>query len=249
MDKILKEEQIQQVAKEFGVDQAAIKAVKEVESKGSGFLPSGRPIILFEGHIFWRELVNNKKNPKDYLSNNQDIIYPTFDRSHYKGGEKEYDRLNRAIAIDRDAALKSASFGLFQIMGFNYKLAGYDTVEHYVAAQQESELNQLTAFVNFVKNTKLIEHLKTQDWAAFAKGYNGAQYAQNQYDVKLKAAFTKFYVAPKVEAPVAPKVEAPVAPKVEAPAVKVFESVKPTTETKVDTTKVVNPKKIDENLA
>ena len=155
MSKTLTENDILELAKEFGIDQAAIKAVKEVESRGNGFLPSGRPIILFEGHVFWKQLTLKGKNPKDYVMNNYDILYPTWDRSHYKGGEKEYDRLNRAIAIDREAALKSASFGLFQIMGFNHKLAGFVTVEAYVADQQIDEKNQLRAFANFIKNTNI----------------------------------------------------------------------------------------------
>jgi hypothetical protein len=35
-----------------------------------------------------------------------------------------YPRLAQAIAIDRPAALRSASWGLGQIMGFNHELAG-----------------------------------------------------------------------------------------------------------------------------
>lgn len=230
MSKVLNEQQIADMAKEYNVDIAAIKAVKEVESRGNGFLPSGRPVILFEGHVFWKELINNKKNPKDYIANNYDIIYPTWDRSHYKGGEKEYDRLNRAIAIDKIAALKSTSFGLFQIMGFNYKLAGYDTVENFVAAQQENEQNQLEAFMKFITNTKLIDELQNKQWEAFAKGYNGSQYAKNQYDVKIEKAFEKYYVAPKIESK--PVVD-PVKP---------VESIKidEVKSEKIDTTKVVN---------
>jgi hypothetical protein len=238
MSKTLTENDILELAKKFSIDQAAIKAVKEIESRGSGFLPSGKPIILFEGHVFWKQLTLKGKNPKDYIMNNYDIIYPTWDKSQYKGGEKEYDRLNKAIAIDKEAALKSASWGLFQIMGFNHKLAGYDTVQHFVEAQYENEKNQLEAFANFIKSSNLIDELQNKQWAAFAKAYNGAQYAQNQYDIKLQKAFEKYYIAPKVEAP-----------KVEAPKVEVHKTETPKVEApkastaKADTTKVSQPTK------
>jgi len=38
----------------------------------------------------------------------------------------------------------------------------------------------------------LEKHLITLNWAAFAEGYNGSQYAQNKYAVKLKKAFDKY---------------------------------------------------------
>ena len=49
-----------------------------------------------------------------------------------------------------------------------------------------SQRKQLDAFVNFVKSKGLEEYLRTLNWAAFAQGYNGSQYAQNNYDIKLK---------------------------------------------------------------
>jgi len=194
MDKILKDQEIEEIAKEFGIDSATIKAVKEVESKGSGFLPNGKAKILFEGHIFWKQLVANKKNPKDYLTNNLDIIYPSWVKTFYKGGEKEYDRLIRAEKIDKDAAWKSTSFGLFQIMGFNFKAAGYNTVVEFVTAQQESEKEQLKAFANFIKNNNMIGYLKEKNWIEFAKRYNGPAYAKNSYDKLLEKAYNKYNV-------------------------------------------------------
>lgn len=216
MDKFLKDEEIEEIAKEFGIDSATIKAVKEVESKGSGFLPSGKAKILFEGHIFWKQLLANRKNPKDYLANNLDIIYPSWVKDFYKGGEKEYDRLVRAEKIDKDAAWKSTSFGLFQIMGFNYKAAGYNSIIEFVTAQQESEKEQLKAFANFVKNNNLIGYLKEKNWVEFAKKYNGPAYVQNKYDVLLEKAYNKYHVDVKpVVKPIEVKTDVKVQPKVD----------------------------------
>ena len=59
-------------------------------------------------------------------------------------------------------------------------------------AMFNSERKQLDAFVSFVKSKGLDKYLLTLNWAAFAKGYNGAQYAQNKYDIKLQKAFEKY---------------------------------------------------------
>lgn len=58
---------------------------------------------------FWNELKKRGKNPEDYTTYNEDILYPKWSKEHYKGGIKEYERLERAIAIDEEAAISSAS--------------------------------------------------------------------------------------------------------------------------------------------
>lgn len=183
----------EQVAESLGIEVAAIKAVHEVESGGrSGFLQSGRPVILFEGHVFWNELKKRGINPEQYSSNYPDVLFPKWDRTSYRGGEAEYERLEKACRINREAALCSASWGMFQIMGFNHKLCDYETVEAYANAMSENAQNHLTSFDCFLRNTGMVEPLKKLDWATFAKKYNGPGYQQNQYDKKLEAAYLKY---------------------------------------------------------
>ncbi|HEX5709199.1 MAG TPA: N-acetylmuramidase domain-containing protein [Pyrinomonadaceae bacterium] len=165
---------------------AAVRAVVAVESNGGGFLPDGRPKILFEAKYF-HNLTKGK-----YDKTNPNISSPTWNRKLYKGGAKEWDRLNEAAALDRSAALQSASWGLFQIMGANYKLCGFKTIDDFVAAMEQSEGAQLKAFIGFVKSNKLDVPLRKLNWAGFAKGYNGPSYAKNAYDKKLAAAFAKY---------------------------------------------------------
>ena len=109
-------------------DPAALKAVRKVETGGKGgFLPSGRPTILFEGHIFWQQLRTRGIDPQGVTSGNEDILYPKWTKALYKGGEAEYERLLRARHINEDAANASASWGMFQIMGFNHAACGEPT--------------------------------------------------------------------------------------------------------------------------
>lgn len=174
---------------------AVIKAVTAVEAGAAGFLVSKRPKILFEAHIFSRETAHK------YDATNPAISCPTWNRALYKkNGEQEYDRLLAAIALDRAAALRSASWGLFQIMGFNHRNAGYGTIDRFVSAMYESEGAHLDAFVSLLKKNRWDTALREKRWADFAKCYNGPAYAENKYDVKLKAAHDRFATVTAVTA-------------------------------------------------
>lgn len=195
-DKTLTDHDFAAAAASLGVEEARIRAVSAVESAGNGFLPDGRPKILFEGHIFWRELKNVGMDPGALVNKDSglaDILYPKWDKSHYKGGAAEYGRLERAQAIHRQAALRSASWGMFQIMGNNCKACACADVEAFVVSMRTAA-GQLQAFCGFIRsNPTLLKALRATppDWAAFAKGYNGSGYAQNKYDTKLAEAYKK----------------------------------------------------------
>lgn len=172
---------------------AALRAVQEVESGGrQGFVAPGKPTILFEGHIFWAQLKKHGIDPVQYAAQNSDILYPKWNKKYYCGGLKEYDRLERARAIDREAADASASWGMFQVMGFNFADCGEKSVESFVGAMQQSARSQLKLFVRFIYRGKLLPALQRKEWATFARYYNGPQYAQNHYDVKLANAYLKY---------------------------------------------------------
>lgn len=78
--------------------------------------------ILFERYIFWSQLKKRGLNPKDYVHSNEAILYPKWSRLYYKGGIREYDRLEQTRKINRKAADASVSWVMFQIMGFNYAI-------------------------------------------------------------------------------------------------------------------------------
>ena len=170
----------------LGVEVATVKAVAEVESRGSGFLPSGKPKILFEGHKF------SKFTQREYDSAEPTISYRKWTREHYKGGEREYERFWIASALDKRSALLSTSWGKFQIMGFNYGLCGYNSVENFVHDMELSEGLQLLAFIKFIENSNLVKYLKKKQWARFARRYNGKGYKKNKYDEKLSKAYQKY---------------------------------------------------------
>lgn len=191
--KTLSEEDWKAAALMIGCELEALKAVVKVETNGSGFLSDGRPKILFERHIFWKELRKAGIDPNKYFKGNEDILNPKS--GGYIGGVKEYDRLNRAMMIDggsekcKEAALKSASWGLFQTMGFNYGTAGCDTVQQMVERAQISEFEQLKFGCNFIINNSKIKTALTStppNFSNFALYYNGPGYKKNNYDVKMR---------------------------------------------------------------
>ena len=188
------DEDFTQVAELLGCEPAALKAVEPGATGGrGGFFSPGRPAILFEGHIFWTQLKKRGSNPEDYVKGNENILYPKWEKGHYKGGIGEYDRLEQARKINREAADASASWGMFQIMGFNYAACGEESIESFVRSMCESEFKQLLLTANFIKkNSQMLQALQARDWAVFAKCYNGPAYAQNRYDVKLEAAYQKY---------------------------------------------------------
>ncbi|VXC63856.1 conserved hypothetical protein [Sphingomonas sp. AX6] len=195
-------------AKLLGCTVAQIRAVDEVES-GSGWFSDVRsaildldgpggfidgphlPKILFEAHIFDRHTDGRFRAAHPNLS------LASWNKALYVGGQGEWERLHRAMQLDRRAALMSASVGRYQIMGFNHRLAGFATVEAYWDAMMDSERAHLDAFVAFISNAKLVNALRqiSNVHAAnipFARGYNGTGYAKNQYHVKIAKAHKKW---------------------------------------------------------
>ncbi|RQS60410.1 N-acetylmuramidase family protein [Burkholderia sp. Bp8986] len=186
-------------AVKLDVPPACVRAVNEVESRGSGFLTDGRPVILFERHVFWRRLKARGIDPVPIAARYPDILSQT--PGGYKGGAAEYTRLAAAELIDPHAAWEAASWGAFQVMGENWERLAYTGIDDFVARMEGSEADQLDAFVRFVAaDAKLLAALKARQWAKFAAGYNGPAYRTNLYDTKLERAYQRYAPAAQEEA-------------------------------------------------
>jgi hypothetical protein len=171
----------------IGVGEDEIHAVLDVESRGSGFDRHGRPLILFEPHHFWRHLGDG---PKLTRAINAGLAYPKWRPGQYP--TDSYPRLIAAVAIDETAALKSASWGLGQVMGSNHAAAGYATPQAMVEAFCDDEEHHLAAMVAFIKANRIDDDLRRHDWRGFARVYNGKEYEVNDYHNRLARAFRKW---------------------------------------------------------
>lgn len=171
----------------IGVGEDVIHAVMEVESRGSGFDRQGRVAMLFEPHVFWRELGPGKKRD---LAASLGLAYPKWKPGAYPADS--YPRFIDAMKIDQTAAIRSASWGLGQIMGFNHAAAGYPTPLAMVVAFADDEETHLDAMISFIRKAGLTDELRRLDWRGFAKGYNGEGFAKNQYDQRLARAYARW---------------------------------------------------------
>lgn len=170
-------------AKLIGCDPLDVQAVIDIETGGFGFLPDGRPKILFERHHF-----------SSLTGHRFDATHPLISSpiaGGYIGGAGEYDRLGVAMALDRTFALQSTSWGLPQIMGSNFTLAGFSDAEAMVEAMCASEDLQLGAMANFIVKAGLADELQREDFTSFARRYNGPNYAANEYDKRLVADLSR----------------------------------------------------------
>jgi len=167
------------------VEQEAMRAVAEVEAGPEGaFLDSGEPVILFERHIFHR-----------LTGARYDTSFPQLSSKTpggYGGTHAQHGRLAQAVGLNRDAALKSCSWGLFQLMGTNHAACGYPTLQRFITAMYRSVDDHLRAFAMFIRHDeRLVDALRSKNWASFAYAYNGPQFEKNNYDSKMAAAYAR----------------------------------------------------------
>lgn len=159
----LQPDDIRHAARALDVDEAVVRGVIEVEAAGRWHDAYGRPVMRFEVHVFRRRTGRT-----------------------VAGHPNKWHTLFKAVNIAEAAALESASWGGPQIMGFNHQIVGYSTAKAMVEAFAESAGAQLDALVAFIKaDNRLWRAARSDDWATFARIYNGPAYARNQYDVKL----------------------------------------------------------------
>lgn len=184
----LSKEGFQRAINALDIDEAALWAILAVETRGFGFLPDKRPKILFERHIF------HARTDGKFSTKFPDIS--SAKSGGYSGGAAEYDRLARAINLNRSAALESASWGLPQIMGFNATKLKFDGVDDMVKKFLTGEDAQLDGAVAYIKASSAL-HAAVRDhkWATVAFFYNGKDFKKNNYDAKLQQFHDLYSIA------------------------------------------------------
>lgn len=185
----ISEKDWEEISKDLGVEVAILKAIHEVETSGSSYFKEGYPALLFEAHIFYRELKAEGKNPDLLMSSHPGVISKSWNKKLYKGGVGEVSRINEAFLISPKAALRSASYGAFQICGFNCgKIGPYE----FYRRMWTSETGQLRILSDFLVSTGIIKAVRDLDFKEIARRYNGPGYAANGYHTKLEKAYQKY---------------------------------------------------------
>jgi hypothetical protein len=208
---------IVKVAKANKIEPAALLAVVEVESAGQPFEMDGvTPRFLYERHVMYREVKKRRGEARADEAIRQNLARKTWNRSvQYKDQQNSTARLalmKRAKAFDEECACRATSWGLGQTMGFHAESQGFKSAVEFVRWMTKGGVAaQIEAMVKEIKKSGLVDEINRHDWAGFARVYNGAGYAQNQYDTRMAKAYAKWKVQlPKMKLD-APK-PAPVPP-------------------------------------
>jgi hypothetical protein len=182
---------IETVARELGVEAAALAAVADVET---GLKPhamiDGRPepLIRFEGHYFDRRLSGAAREE----ARRQGLAAAQAGKVKNPAAQTaRWALLARAAAIDRKAAYESTSWGLGQVMGAHWAWLGYRSVDALAAQARGGAAGQLRLMARYIDKAGLLPALRRHDWAAFARGYNGPGNRANDYDGKLARAWRR----------------------------------------------------------
>jgi len=170
----------------LGCDVAAVRAVTAVESSGQGFLADGRLVLRFEPHIFSRYTKGLFDEAYPHLS------YPRWVTGYPKSINHSYELFREAVSLSPYYAGLSCSYGLFQVMGFNFTTCGCKTFKEFYQKMEESEASQLLLFCRYVQLAGLDDELRDHRWASFARAWNGALYQRNRYDQKLAQAHARY---------------------------------------------------------
>ncbi|GGH03789.1 N-acetylmuramidase family protein [Mucilaginibacter phyllosphaerae] len=181
MNKTLTEAQIFELATSHGYNYKALKAIIQIESGQHGFSPvTGKLIIQFEPAWF-------KRLKKDWQNDTKHVIW----QSNTVGDQTaEWKAFNNAFASDADAAMKSTSIGMMQLMGFHYAALGFNTVGQMWDFAKADEYNQVLLAIKWIKTVPALDKaLKAKNWQKVAYYYNGENYRQYRYDSRLAAAY------------------------------------------------------------
>lgn len=188
----LTQQQILTVAQSIGADYASFMAFIMTESSGVGFdTVTGKVIIRFELSWFVRKLSDRKIS---YSLNGATITSKGITFTVSNANQKaNWDAFNQAWKIDQTCAMLATSWGMMQVMGFNYSTCGFHTVDDFVTAMRSGELGQIQAAAQFIlHNAPLLAALKAKNWKVVAYYYNGAKYAVNHYDTHLETNYNKY---------------------------------------------------------
>ena len=163
-------------AKQLGIEPEAMMAIARQESHGGGFFKDGQPKILFERHRMYALLKKEKVDVKALEKQYPGLV------NHVPGGygpsATQHARLAQARAINEGAALQSASWGTYQVMGENYRnlYASPQAMEEAMRASEKQQLAYFAAFLREKAGGRLLQALNAHQWETVATLYNGSHW-------------------------------------------------------------------------
>lgn len=170
--------EIKKMSLKYGIDWKMLAAFIKTETGGRGFdEATGKLIIQFEPAWFRKKA---PYAPSGLWSVNKVDVQA-----------KEWKAFNDAFSKNADAAMQATSIGIGQIMGFNYKLLGFDSVgAMWDNAKQgiEQQIDQICKFI--IGTPAILAAIIRKNWEQIATIYNGKGYKEiaRKYGRKLDYA-------------------------------------------------------------
>lgn len=157
-----------------------VEVIQTIESVESGGRPSA---IRFEPHLFLRHRpslccdIPFTRGPKGF----------SVTRS-----ETDQSAFEHAFELDPEAAVKSTSWGLYQVLG-SHLIKAYGGspqlgVDSFYADPLEASYKMLVSW--FKGNRRALDAARAKDWAELAKRYNGPGNAE-KYSAALEREYAK----------------------------------------------------------
>lgn len=174
-----------------GVTVKHMKASKKVEAPRGSFDDDGRPSILYERHVFSRNT-----HPKGAFNANHPELSALkgYGPGGYGSFGAQYGKLERAYALEPEAAFEACSWGAFQVLGENATALGYESARAMAVELAKSEAAHLDSYVRFIKTNGLADDLgrcragDPDSCIPFVSGYNGSGFRSFSYHVKFAEA-------------------------------------------------------------
>ncbi|WP_101208406.1 N-acetylmuramidase domain-containing protein [Pseudomonas sp. 43NM1] len=188
-------EHFELLAAQLGVEREVLRAIAVAETGDK--VPFKEYVagkqhatILYERHYMYR-LLNLKGYTNvqlDEMAVSEPKIVHRYQSGYSYGSEQaQYERLVRASEIDKEVAIKSCSWGKFQVMG-EYFARLYKSSDELVEAQNYCALQHLQYFKIFLtKEKNMLEPMRQKNWLTIAKKYNGEN--QIGYDINISNAY------------------------------------------------------------
>lgn len=169
-----------------------IIAFSKVECKREPFDKDGFPAILYERHVFYRNVVDHhgRAQAKKWAADFPNICYRT---GYGKGGYGSYagqrKKFSAAFALCPNCSMEACSWGPFQELGENWESCGFENVGQMIDTMKDGLYGASLVFIRSIKFRGLVTPLLNRRYAVIAEKYNGKGYRTFKYDQQIEAAY------------------------------------------------------------
>ena len=179
----------EKIAAARNIPLAHLLAVIEVESAGRVFGWDGRPMILPEPHLLYRQTQEPERGELVALG----LASKRWNKKLYaKSQQSRWAQVERAQSICGNVAFEPVSYGVGQVLGQHWQALGYADLPAYFERVCSGIEGQLEVMMRYIVINGLEDDLREGRWPTFFRGYNGVAWEKNGYGAAIKKALRKF---------------------------------------------------------